>query len=478
MSTLSERIKQSLQRDYWRAYMQQMWLPIAFAAGLGFTICLEMANVPHPNLNMNRDGLIVAKLFFLVGYALSTLLQLTKAAIIWNTKNEALPFKIVFHVVCYVLLLVDIVWIWHHPLSIVGEIAHGVMYGSLAMGFFVLPMLSHTDDRQVPRFFVDTCTNYLLFAIAFYLVIVALGFLAFGIGALFDINFSAIPTVVFEIFLYPLILIGTLGVAIVVLLLLPSPHKEGMVSAVMNRISQLMGKYIFVPIFALYMLVLYAYILKVIFMWELPNGSVTWMTTIMMVALLSIVFLLYPTLYGKSQENEGHGRFGVMVRRLLPWLALPALVLMSIGIARRVSDYGWTIARVYALLCNIWFYLVCGMLIVASYKEKKVLSQIILSFCLIALLSSVIPGINVAQSTQRALSRQVEQLIENALVPFPAQQLTSEELNNWLDKQDEATANAIYSKLKYLDDTYGRESVWDWCSDVSYSYTYSPSIQE
>ncbi len=478
MRTLSERIRQALQRDYWRAYMQQMWLPIVFAAGLGLTICLEMANFPHPNLNMNRDGLIVAKLFFLVGYALSTLLQLTKVAIIWNERDKALPLKIVLHVVCYVILLVDIVWIWHHPLSIVGKIAHGVMYGSLTIGFFVLPMLSHLDDKHIPRFFVDTCTTYSLFAIVFYMVIVALGFLAFGIGALFGTNFSAIPTVVLEIFLYPLILIGTLGAAIVVLLLLPSPHKEGMVSTVMNKVSLLMGKYIFVPIFALYMLVLYAYILKVIFMWELPNGSVTWMTTIMMVALLSIVFLLYPILYGKSQDNESPSRFWLIVRRVLPCLVLPVLVLMSIGIARRVSDYGWTIARVYVLLANVWFYLVCGMLIVASYKEKKVLSQIIVSFCLIALLSSVIPSVNIAQSTQRVLHRQVETLISNAPIPFPAQPLTSEELSDWLDKQDEATANAIYSKLKYLDDTYGRESVEAWCGDVSYSYVYSPSIQE
>lgn len=476
MGMLLDKINQSLRRDNWQAFIRQMWLPIIFAVSLGIASCMITIASLHQDLHLSLKNLATAIAFFGAGFVVSTLLQLTKQGIVLQRKDKHLAAKIILHTGCYLLLLIDIIYLFNHTISTAGTIAHCVVFGSIVVGVFVLPMLYHNDDKHLARFVMDMGTNFLLFGFAYLVIRVALSFLFIGVTELFNIDIDLLgDSLVLEILFYIFILIGTPTMATICLLLVPNPHKEGMVSDFTKKVSKLLGKYIFLPVFALYIVVLYAYILKIVFIWELPNGTVSWITTIMMMMLLAIVLLLYPTLYDTTQEQS---RFWKSVKRILPYLALPALILMTVGIARRINDYGWTIARAYALIGNIWFYLVCGMLILASYKEKKVLTQIILSFCIIALLSSVIPGINVAQSTQRILTRQVEQLIANAPEPFPDKQLTGEELIEWLDQQDETTARAIYSKIEYLYRTYDNESIERWCSDFTYCYRYSLSAEE
>ncbi|HBB07673.1 MAG TPA: DUF4153 domain-containing protein, partial [Bacteroides sp.] len=59
----------------------------------------------------------------------------------------------------------------------------------------------------------------------------------------------------------------------------------------------------------------------------------------LMTGCIAIEFALYP-----ARVKYGH-RKDRLIARLLPALALPLLLLMSIGIARRFMDYGITINR-------------------------------------------------------------------------------------------------------------------------------------
>ncbi len=465
---LLDKINQTIHSAEWRTHIQHMWLPTIFAFGLGVTICIMRHcdnNTYVDNSSIAEfDNIFAAIYFFGIGYVLSTLLQFTEVAVTWRLNKKQLLLNLGIQLLCFVPLVIDSIWIANNPLgwSIQSMIGHGIAYASLAIGFVVYPTIHQPNDNRLQRFSVETLINYFLFFIAFEIIFIALCLLYGGIETLFniDITFG-------KVFKDILTVLGTTIGGVVGFLLITNPRQEGLFSKFAHKLCNIAGKYIFFPLVTIYMLVLYAYLLKIIFAWELPNGTVTWMTTVMMILLLATIFLLYPTLYSEN----GNKKLWCFVKRILPILTLPLLILMSIGIARRVSDYGWTIARIYALLCNIWFYIACGMLIVASYKEKKILSQLMLSFCTIALLTSVIPNMNVAQCTKRVLTRQVETLINNAPVAFPEHTLTQPDLKTWLNQQDEKTARAIHSKLSYLRQTYGRESVEKWCSD-----TYGPFI--
>ena len=107
---------------------------------------------------------------------------------------------------------------------------------------------------------------------------------------------------------------------------------------------------LFVPLQAAYLITLYFYLLRILFTWELPSGGVVWLVTTMMIGMLFITALVYPLLL---QDNKP---FDKKLVRWLALLALPLLALMTVSIFRRISDYGFTVARAYVLLFNIWCY--------------------------------------------------------------------------------------------------------------------------
>ena len=136
---------------------------------------------------------------------------------------------------------------------------------------------------------------------------------------------------------------------------------------------------LFAFLLCIYLMVLYVYIAKIIICLELPKGKVAMPVICMMALLLIVKFIAY----GIERDEKG---IDSKFLRLLPWLALPALLLMSVGIGRRVLDYGMTAPRFYVILINIWFYAMCAYM---ARKERPM--PMIISFALSALLFTVGP---------------------------------------------------------------------------------------
>ncbi len=224
-----------------------------------------------------------------------------------------------------------------------------------------------------------------------------------------------------------------------------------------EKVALKLGKFIFLPILFLYLLVLYIYIAKIVVTWQLPDGMVSYLTAGVMAELLAVEFLLHSEI-----SSDVPGRFWRIMRYLLPVIVLPAVILMTIGIIRRICDYGWTVDRFYVLGINIWFYVVSILLLISSVRRFKVLTVITSSFCLLFILVSVIPGANFASITKRILMNETEQLIAEATPAFPDHVLTADELEEWYGSLPNEKANAIASKMGYIANTYGKECVSQW----------------
>jgi len=172
--------------------------------------------------------------------------------------------------------------------------------------------------------------------------------------------------------------------------------------------------YILTPIASVYTIILYIYLFKIIFEWELPQGLVSYLVSALACTGLVVITLLYPA------------RFKVL--RYFGLIMLPLLALMSIGIVRRLSDYGITISRCYVLLLNIWLY---GVFIYIFITKAERIKLIPVSFALIALLSSVGPW-SIANVTKHVLLAEIQQLTD---------------------------AEKINDKVRYLRNTYGDDTV-------------------
>jgi hypothetical protein len=203
----------------------------------------------------------------------------------------------------------------------------------------------------------------------------------------------------------------------------------------LSKSSKIMA-YILVPLAAIYAVILYIYLIKIIFTWELPQGLVSYLVSALAFIGFLIITLLYPI------RMEGNNKFVNFLSRYFGLIILPLLTLMTIGILRRISDYGITIHRGYVLLLNIWFY---GIYIFLFIRKAESIKWIPISFAAIALFFSIgfwsIPNV-----TKHILIAEITSLSNENLYGN--------------DKKK------FRDKVEYLHDRYGKESVPQSISDI------------
>ena len=210
-----------------------------------------------------------------------------------------------------------------------------------------------------------------------------------------------------------------------------------------SRFAMGVVQYLFVPLLALYMLTLYIYATQILFQWTLPVGGVSYLVTASMVMMILLIYLTYPI-----QHQEGNKWFKRLTR-WLPVLMLPLLVLMTVAIWRRLSDYGITVSRLYLLVFNLWCYAVCLWLI---FTRNKRIWLIPASFALILMLISVGPQ-SIANGTQSRLLKEARTAFAaSGITQLP---LTSEQYEHWLNTADPKVAKSIDAKLHYLQTDFG-----------------------
>ena len=229
-----------------------------------------------------------------------------------------------------------------------------------------------------------------------------------------------------------------------------------------SRFTKGVVQYLFLPLLGLYMITLYAYAAKILLQWSLPVGNVSYLVTGSMLLMVLLIYLTYPL-----QHLEGNKMFKG-VTRWLPVLMLPLLALMTVAIARRLSDYGITVSRLYLLVFNIWCYCVCLWLI---FTRNKRIWLIPASFAVILFLISVGPQ-SIPNITQR-------QLLSEARSAFAASGITQlplsgEQYDKWLKDVDPEVATSIDSKLNYLQDYYGFNSTQDLLAKDVITGTFIP----
>ena len=104
-----------------------------------------------------------------------------------------------------------------------------------------------------------------------------------------------------------------------------------------RHILTLTADYVLTPTLLIYTVILYAYMLRIIIQWKLPDGGVAYLVGgFVSVALLCR--LLQELLVKRNYD---------WYYRFFPYVAVGPLVLLWIGIARRIGEYGLTEMRIY-----------------------------------------------------------------------------------------------------------------------------------
>jgi hypothetical protein len=107
-------------------------------------------------------------------------------------------------------------------------------------------------------------------------------------------------------------------------------------------------QYVLLPLEVVYLFILYAYTAKIVFQWRLPDGGVAYLVLAFSITGILALLLLHPL-----RDNLKERWIRLFSHRF--YLALlPLIVLLFIGIFRRIHDYGITENRYLVAVLAIW----------------------------------------------------------------------------------------------------------------------------
>ena len=206
-------------------------------------------------------------------------------------------------------------------------------------------------------------------------------------------------------------------------------------------------QFLFIPLLSIYVITLYIYAAQILFTWQLPVGWVCYLVTASMVGMVALLYFTYPL------QHEQARSVIKSIMRWMPLAILPLLVLMSVAIGRRLSDYGITVSRLYVVVFNVWCYVVCiGLL----WCRNKRIWWVPTLFATALFLTSVGP-LGIPQVTQQHLRGEASKAF--AATGVKRLPLSGEQYEQWLQQADSLMARSIDAKLHYLNTYYGHEAV-------------------
>jgi hypothetical protein len=202
------------------------------------------------------------------------------------------------------------------------------------------------------------------------------------------------------------------------------------------KVLKFFTQYILLPLAGIYLLILYAYTLRIIILWQLPTG---WVSSLIITlgALGLIIFIFTWPLIGKDKEGNEWAKFFV---RYFFIAFSPLLILLFTAIGRRIADYGVTENRYLLLVIAIWL---TASVLYLIFSKRKSFKFIPVSPVLIAILISFGSG-GVSSVSQKSQIYRLEKLLEANNI------LMNDEINKEHPEIADSTAVEINQILDYL----------------------------
>lgn len=209
------------------------------------------------------------------------------------------------------------------------------------------------------------------------------------------------------------------------------------------------AQYILAPLVIVYLIILYAYIAKIVGQWNWPQGWVSRLILGFSATGIFALALLYPI--RERAENR-------WIKSALRWfwiVILPLVVVLVLAIWRRVSEYGLTESRYIGIALALWL---AAMAVYFIFNRTKSLKIIPASLCVLAMAISFGPwGVfHVSEQSQvNRLQRLLEanhRLVDNRVTAA----------GDSIGVEDTRQINAI---IAYLNDTHGYAKIQPWFSE-------------
>lgn len=394
---------------------------------------------------------------------------LTFAVSLWceQTRKQAWHKKI--QIVANILLAVDFVNIIFNYNNFSNSVWVGrvAIETALMVSIIFVPALKETSQRHKLMFSFSQFGNMIVAGATAAVMAIALGIINGTIILLFgDINSS--------IYLTSLIIFSA-GLGILIFLGCVKTYDETEAMAAEYQPEKLtlnLVRYILLPLTAIYTIILYVYGVKIIAVGVLPKGEIC----IMVTALTAVVYLLLFLLKALDYSNEDDKLTRIAIK-IFPAALLPLLVMMSVAIGERVGQYGITVDRLYVITFNVWAYATAIYLFITRSRN---INSVAISFAIIFLFTSIIPGLNYTSMVNNHMRNRVISALVKVGYDKSQLPLTHNQFEEAKEKMDESSWSDVKSKLRYLDmhdDHSLTEDIAGFNITTGY-YSYDPLFEE
>lgn len=407
--------------------------------------------IHHLERKYGYGKLNLQRLEFFIAYYFPSAALLVTAFTLDREANPTKPLNRFIAPIIYVAWLAFCsITAYFIPFSIPNSIMLGTLIVAIIITTATLAFRHSKDDREFWRLIMGAIIAAVVAGIGAGIFFGGLQLLLIGVETLFGISFYSEITLDIIIVCYMFIC------PVVWLQMLPSltPNDERTIK--MPRFLGGLLHFLFMPLVGAYLITLYVYLFKIVFTWELPEGMISYLVTALMAGTIAILFCLYPTRF-----EEGH-RFDKLVARWLPILTLPLLILMTVGIVKRFSDYGVTMPRLYVLTFNLWCYGVCLWLV--KCKGSRVI-WIPVSFATILLLTSVGPQ-NYSNLAKVWIKHDIRTALKGKKLPL------NEREYDQLFKSKAPEMQRVLAQLSYISSYYNEDDVSDILDSTAYGRRY------
>ena len=220
-------------------------------------------------------------------------------------------------------------------------------------------------------------------------------------------------------------------------------------------------QFVLLPLVTIYLLILYAYGIKIIFQWHLPKGWVSWLVNAFSVFGILSLLLIWPI--RNEEGNKWISTFSRWFYRAL----FPLIVLLVVAIGKRVVQYGITENRYFVLVVAMWL---VGIAAYFLFSKTKNIKYIPVSLCLIAFLSSFGPWGAFSVSEKSQVKRLETLLIKEKI-------LVNGKIKKATDTVSTTSSRQISSIIHYLNRSHGFDKIDPWFTQNLDSVVVSPGAR-
>lgn len=218
---------------------------------------------------------------------------------------------------------------------------------------------------------------------------------------------------------------------------------------------KIFAQYILLPLMFVYLIILYAYLGKIVIQWSWPQGWVSRLTLFFAAGGIATLVLLHPI--REKTEN-------LWLRAAARWfwvIMIPPIVMLMLAITRRVTEYGLTEGRFIGYVLGVWLAAMATYFIVSRTKSIKVIPA---TLALIALLASFGPW-GAFQVSERSQVNRLRGLLEKNQI------LTDAKIQKAPAPVEPDDAIQISSIIGYLREVHGYDAIQSWFSESLASET-------